>query len=103
MARFKRNERLYQIALRSHWTYSAKLAAGGIAIGVLFVPMALTGTENPELMPLAGTVQFLGWVFSLTFAGIAVYRYWLQRRGLDGDAADADSDAPSRPADKDDA
>ena len=77
-SRFKRNERLYQIALRSHWTFSAKLAAGGLAIGVFFVPLLLA--NNPDLASLASTVQFLGAFFTIVFVGVAIYRFVILRR-----------------------
>lgn len=92
--RYKRNERLYQIALRSDWTYSAKLAVAGWLIGVLAVPMLLGGT--PELAALARTVHFLGWVFALGFAGIGLYRFIVQRRAAPEAVADeaADKEEP---------
>lgn len=86
--RFKRNERLYQIALRSDWTFSAKLAAGGLAIGVFLVPTILAGTDNPTLQPLAGTIRFLGLIFTVAFVGIAIRRYFVQRREAQSPASD---------------
>jgi hypothetical protein len=76
--RFKRNERIHEIALRSHWTFSAKLSLAGLLILVVIVPMLLAG--NPEFEALARTTRFLGWVFSISFAGIGVYRYFVERR-----------------------
>lgn len=86
--RFKRNERLYQIALRSDWAFSAKLAAGGLAIGVFLVPTILVGTDNPTLQPLAGTIRFLGLIFTVAFVGIAIRRYLAQRRDAQAPAGD---------------
>ena len=75
---FKRNEKLYQVALRRNWTYSLKLAAIGFVCGVLLIPALLAG--DPDLHPLSRTVSFVAWVFSLGFGGIAVYRFYVQRR-----------------------
>ena len=75
---YKRNERLYQIALRRDWTWSLKLALTGFVVGVLLVPALLAG--DPQLAPLSRTVHFLAWVFTIGFAGIAVYRFIVQRR-----------------------
>ncbi len=90
--RFKRNERLYQIALRSDWTFSAKLAAGGLAIGVFLIPLILAGTGDPDLQPLAGVTRFLGGVFTVAFAGIGIRRYIAQRKEAQSPAPD-DKDA----------
>lgn len=76
--RFKRNERIHEIALRSHWTFSAKLSLAGLLILVVIVPMLLAG--NPEFEALARTTRFLGWVFSISFAAIGIYRYFVLRR-----------------------
>lgn len=76
--RFKRNERLHEIALRSDWTFSAKLALGGLVVGVLLLPWLIA--LNPELTPLSRTTRFLGWVFAIGFAGVGIYRYTVQRR-----------------------
>lgn len=86
--RFKRNERLYQIALRSDWTFSAKLAAGGLAIGVFLIPTILIGTGDPELQPLAGVTRFLGMVFTVAFVGIGIRRYLVQRKEAEQPPAD---------------
>lgn len=86
--RFKRNERLYQIALRSDWTFSAKLAAGGLAIGVFLIPTILIGTGDPQWEPMAGVVRFLGMVFTVAFVGIGIRRYIVQRREAQAPAAD---------------
>lgn len=72
--RFKRNERLHEIALRSRWTFSAALALAGVVIGVLLLP-ALLMQGGPELQPLANTIRFLGAVFAAGFAGLAVFRF----------------------------
>lgn len=88
--RFKRNERLYQIALRSDWTFSAKLAAGGLAIGVFLIPTILIGTGDPDLQPLAGVVRFLGAVFTVAFIGIGIRRYLVQRKQAAQPPADGD-------------
>jgi putative flippase GtrA len=85
--RFKRNERIHEIALRSDWTFSARLAAAGLVIGVLVLPLLLGG--NPEMQALASTIRFLGWVFAISFACIAVIRYVVQRREA-RDPGDAD-------------
>lgn len=74
---FKRNEKLYQVALRRDWTYSLKLAAIGFVFGVLLIPALLAG--DPDLHPLSRTVSFLAWVFATGFAGIAAYRFYVQR------------------------
>lgn len=74
---YKRNERLYQIALRRDWTYSLKLALIGFVVGVLVIPALLAG--DPDLHPLSRTVSFVAWVFSLGFGGIAAYRFYVQR------------------------
>ncbi|MFN3985158.1 MAG: hypothetical protein ACK4KV_06700 [Rhodocyclaceae bacterium] len=89
--RFRRNEKLYQIALRSHWTYALKLALVGALIGGLVLPALLSG--DPDLHPLARTVRFLAVVFSAGFAGIAAYRYFkpVSGNGEGGDAASAES------------
>jgi hypothetical protein len=76
--RFKRNERIHEIALRSDWTFSAKLSLGGLLILVVIVPLLLAG--KPEFEALARTTRFLGWVFSISFACIGAYRYFVQRR-----------------------
>lgn len=76
---FKRNEKLYQIALRRDWTYSLKLAAIGFVFGVLLIPALLAG--DPDLHPLSRTVSVVAWVFSLGFVGIAAYRFYVQRGG----------------------
>ena len=93
--RFKRNERLSQIAQRSEWTFPAELAAGGLAIGVFLIPTILAGTDDPQLQPLAGTIRFLGMVFTVAFVGIAVRRWLQQRKEADG--------VVQQPAAKDDA
>lgn len=74
---YKRNEKLYQVALRRDWTYSLKLALIGFLTGVLVIPALLAG--DPDLHPLSRSVSFVGWVFSLGFAGIAAYRFYVQR------------------------
>lgn len=89
--RFKRNERIHEIALRSPWTFSAKLSLAGLLILVVIIPMLLAG--NPELEALANTTRFLGWVFSLGFAGIGVYRYFVERREARQPPADPPGDA----------
>lgn len=76
--RFKRNERIHEIALRSDWTFSAKLALVGFVLLVWLIPMLLVG--KPELEALARTTHFLGWVFTVGFLGIGVYRFFVQRR-----------------------
>lgn len=75
---YKRNEKLYQIALRRDWTYSVKLALIGFVTAVLLIPALLAA--DPQLAPLSRTVSFLGWVFSAGFSGIALYRFIVQRR-----------------------
>lgn len=80
--RFKRNERIHEIALRSHWTFSARLAVVGLVIGVLILPMLLAG--KPELEALASTIRFLGWVFAAGFAAIGVFRYFVPHRDAEG-------------------
>lgn len=100
--RFKRNERLHEVALRSPWTFSAKLAVAGFVIGVLLVPGLLAG--NPELEALGRTIHFLGWVFALGFAGIAVFRYFAGRREAEaGPAHGGENPTDEPPRDKDDA
>ena len=74
---YKRNERLYQIALRRDWTYSLRLVLIGFVVGVVLVPALLAG--DPQLHPLSRTVSFLAWVFCAGFGGIAVYRFFAQR------------------------
>lgn len=73
---YKRNEKLYQIALRRDWTYSLKLALIGFVSGVVLVPMLLAGDSS--LQPLSRSVSFVGWVFSLCFVGIAAFRFYVQ-------------------------
>ena len=90
--RFKRNEKLYQYALRSDWTYSARLAIAGVVIGVLLVPFLLSG--RPDMQPLATTIEFLGWVFAAGFAGIAIYRFNQQRQGTDAAEAEEEHAEP---------
>ena len=77
-SRFKRNERLHQIALRSDWSFSFKLALCGLLIGVLAVPMLLA--NNPGLAPLSRTIEVVAWVFTVIFAGISVWRWFAQRK-----------------------
>jgi hypothetical protein len=74
---FKRNEKLYQVALRRDWTYSLKLAAIGFVCGVLLIPALLAA--DPDLHPLSRAVSFVAWVFSIGFTGIAAYRFHVQR------------------------
>lgn len=81
---YKRNERLHQIALRRDWRFSAKLALGGVVLGVWLVPALLAG--DPATQPLGRTIAFLAWVFSAAFAGIAIHRFRAQRRSRSGDA-----------------
>lgn len=73
---YKRNEKLYQIALRRDWTYALRLALIGILVGVLLVPALLA--DYPELQPLSRSVSFVAWVFSIGFGAIAVYRCYVQ-------------------------
>ncbi|MGL1834720.1 hypothetical protein ACKVEX_14080 [Rhodocyclaceae bacterium SMB388] len=82
---YKRNERLHQIALRSDWRFSARLALGGVVLGVWLVPALLAG--DPATQSLGRTIAFLAWIFSAGFAGIAVYRFFVQRRSPPGDPA----------------
>ena len=77
-SRFKRNERLHQIALRSDWSFSFKLALCGLLIGVLAVPMLLA--DRPELAPLSRTIEVIAWLFTVIFAGIGVRRWFVQRK-----------------------
>lgn len=98
-SRFKRNERLYQIALRSPWTFSAKLALAGLVIGVWLVPLLLG--DHPELRALGATIHFLGWVFAIGFAGIAVYRFISVRRAVRAEALETSETSES--ADEEDA
>lgn len=84
--RFRRNEKLYQVALRSHWTYALKLALAGALIGGLLLPALLSG--DPDLHPLTRTVRFLAVVFSVGFTGIAAYRYFKPAPG-DGEGGNA--------------
>lgn len=88
--RFKRNERIHEIALRSHWSFSAKLSLAGLLILVVILPLLMAG--NPQLEALARTTRFLGWVFSISFACIGVYRYIVLRREA-GRTADEGKDA----------
>lgn len=75
---YKRNERLYQVALRSDWTYSIKIALIALVVGVWLIPALMAG--EPGLQALARATAFLGWVVSIGFGGIAVFRFVQQRR-----------------------
>jgi len=75
---YKRNERLYQVALRSDWTYSVKIALIAFVVGVWLIPALMAG--NPGLHALARSIAFLGWVVTVGFGGLAVFRFVQQRR-----------------------
>ncbi len=79
---YKRNEKLYQVALRRDWKYSVKLVLIGLILGVVLIPAMLAG--DPVLAPLSRTVSFVAWVFCVGFSGIALYRYFVQRREQSG-------------------
>lgn len=95
---YRRNERLHQIALRSDWRFSAKLAAGGVVLGAWLVPALLAG--DPATQPLGRSIAFLAWIFSAGFTGIAVFRFFAQRRSP---ADDPDARSTALPAARDDA
>lgn len=98
---YKRNERLHQIALRSDWRFSARLALGGVVLGVWLVPALLAG--DPVTQPLGRTIAILAWIFSAGFAGIAVFRFFAQRRSQADDPDARNTPAPAEPdhADRD--
>ncbi len=76
--KYKRNEKLYQVALRSDWRYSARLAVIGGLIGIWLVPAMLA--NNPTTQALGKTIQVCGWVFAIGFGAIAAYRFVKQRQ-----------------------
>ena len=89
----KREEGLFEIAIRSDWKISAGLAAGALLFGTVLIPALFAG--NPFLRPLTGVFSPLAWFFAFGFACIALIRYLKQAPA--GRATSAPRREPSEP------
>lgn len=76
---------MLDIAFRSDWKFSAVLAGVVLFGGVALLP-ALAGS-NPLFLPLAALLAQLAWLLAAVFGGVALVRYFVQRRGERSGAA----------------
>lgn len=72
----KREEGLFEIAIRSDWRLSAALAAASLFAGIVLIPALFAG--NAILRPLGSIFTPLAWFFALGFALVALIRYFKQ-------------------------
>lgn len=94
--RYRKNEGLIEVALRSNWKVSATLAGASFVGGTVLIPAILD--RSPLLQPLAGALGTLASLLAFVFGAISVIRFLTQRRPAPTDSSfHRVGDGPSGP------
>lgn len=91
----RRNEGLFELAVRSDWKVSVAIAAASVFGAAVLVP-ALFGA-TPALRPLATVITQFAWLLAFVFAWIAAIRLFSSGE-KSGGAGPAESRAGGRSA-----